>query len=244
MRHGSGRGWRGGIPARVAAWLLALGLAACDETGDPQQAGGEGAHEGVEADPPFAVRGDCEGLHLAWFDAEGVHTADRRSDVPDARRAHVRVDSLRLAPEDRLDPDEVYVADLREPRDDGHYRVLRMSRDAFDAMVDRARGVAPAGAGGGDVAAADSDAADVVLYGASWCGACRAAASFLRERGVPFVEKDIEKDPAAAQELQRKARAAGVPTGSIPVIDFRGTLIKGFDRGALQRLIAESAEPI
>jgi glutaredoxin len=234
MRPAGHRRWRAPL---LVAWGLAAMVLGCDET-DPGE--GEGAAQAEEVRPPFAVKGDCEGLLLRWFDADGVHTAQRRSDVPEGRRAHVRVDSLGLAPEDRLDPDEVYVADLRTPMDDGHYRVTRMPRQAFDALVEEAQGIVA----GTEGAPAGAPGSDVVLYGASWCGACRAASAFLRERGVPFVEKDIEKDPAAAQELQRKGRAAGVPTGSIPVIDFRGTLVKGFDRGALERLIAASAEPL
>jgi glutaredoxin len=221
--------------------LLASGAAwgGCDEGQEAPEAraASQGA-QAVEVDPPFAVRGNCEGLLLAWFDANGVHVVDRRSDVPEARREHVRVDSLDLAPADRLDPDEVFVADLRQPRDDGRYRVVRMSRQAFDAMVDAAQGAAaPAAAAGG---AGD----EVVLYGASWCSACRAAAKYLRERGVPFVEKDIEKDQAAALELMRKAQAAGAVPGSIPVIDVRGTLVEGFNPATLDQLLSGGPKPI
>jgi glutaredoxin len=226
------------------AWMLALlascvALWSCEKGPGALEArpGAEGT-QAVEVDPPFAMRGNCEGLLLAWFDANGVHVVDRRSDVPEGRREHVRVDSLDLAPGDRLDPDDVFVADLRQPRDDGRYRVVRMSRQAFDAMVDQAQGVVA------DPAAAGGAGSEVVLYGASWCSACRAAAQYLRERGVPFVEKDIEKDRAAALELQRKAQAAGVSTGSIPVIDVRGTLVEGFNPATLDQLLSGSPKPI
>src|SRR5688572_27627348 len=75
--------------------------------------------------PPFAVRGECEGLMLVWFDAEGAHPAAKRSDVPEANRARVRVDSLRLAPHERLDPAYVYVADLRRPKTGDAYEVRK-----------------------------------------------------------------------------------------------------------------------
>ena len=58
-----------------------------------------------------------------------------------------------------------------------------------------------------------------------------------RQEGVAYVAKDIEKDPAAAGELQQKARAKGVATGSVPVIDVRGELMVGFDRARLEKLL-------
>lgn len=202
--------------------------------------------------PPFEVSGDLEGLMLSWFDAEGIHNANKRSEVPEHRRAQVRVDSLSVAPEDRLDPSLVYIADLRVALGDGSYRVHTMERAAFDALVDKAAGVAihvaqPNSADNADdVGNADSDdtqqanTADdrpVVIYMASWCGACKQAKAYLRQRNVAFEEHDIEKDPRAAAEMQQKARAAGVNPRGVPVIDFRGTLVLGFDKEQLNRLI-------
>ncbi len=40
----------------------------------------------------------------------------------------------------------------------------------------------------------------VTVYATPWCGDCRRAKQFLRERGVAFREVDIEQTPAA-QEL-------------------------------------------
>jgi glutaredoxin len=81
----------------------------------------------------------------------------------------------------------------------------------------------------------------VTLYRTAWCGVCRAAASFFRERNVSFVEKDIEKDPAARTEMIEKARAAGkTPTG-VPVIDFHGNVLLGFQEEALDRLVRARA---
>ncbi len=73
----------------------------------------------------------------------------------------------------------------------------------------------------------------VVIYTTDWCGYCKAAKKFLKKKGVDFVERDIEKDPDAAQELAQKAAAAGVQPSGVPVIDVRGKLLLGYDEQTL-----------
>jgi arsenate reductase-like glutaredoxin family protein len=80
----------------------------------------------------------------------------------------------------------------------------------------------------------------VTIYGTSWCGACRAARQYLTERKIPFADKDIEQDPAAARELSEKASKMGIPTDRVPVIDVRGRLLLGFDRARIEALLGES----
>lgn len=228
--------------------LAALGAGCGDDDADradPSGAagGGELDLEGEPVDPPFEVAGDAHGLLLVWFDEDGLHTADTRDDIPEARRSKVRVDSLRLAPDDRLDPAYVWVADLSAPGDDGQYPVRKLARAAFEALVDRESGVELAQAEG-QAGGSENPDADVIIYGAEWCGACNQAAHFFEQNGVDYVEKDIEQDPAARQEMQAKARAAGVHPNGIPVIDFRGTLVTGFDPARLQSLIHHGAAPI
>jgi glutaredoxin len=216
-----------GAPAKAAGQPLE-----CARPDTPDRA----TEIGSPVAPPFAVRGELDGLLLVWFDQEGLHTAKHRSDIPDDRRAQVRVESLSVAPNQRLDPDHVYVADLRAPATAGDYPVRTHTRDWFDAQVDGARPVAQA-------AEQTSSDASVTIYKASWCGACRAAAAYLRSRNVRFVEKDIEKDAAANAEMLRKAAAAGKRPSGVPVIDFGGQIILGFDQATLDRLI-ENSKPI
>jgi hypothetical protein len=59
----------------------------------------------------------------------------------------------------------------------------------------------------------------------------------MAERGVAFVEKDIEKDPRAKAELGRKMRRAGMQFGGVPVVEVRGKLMLGFDSGELARML-------
>ena len=51
----------------------------------------------------------------------------------------------------------------------------------------------------------------VVLYNAN-CGAtCDQAGDYLRQRGVPFSQKNADKDKAAAAELKKRTGALEVP---------------------------------
>lgn len=75
----------------------------------------------------------------------------------------------------------------------------------------------------------------IVMYATSWCPYCRRARKLLNALDVEWVEKDIEKDREAAREFHAKAgRGAGVP-----VIDFDGTLLRGFNQDKIRRLAAE-----
>lgn len=65
----------------------------------------------------------------------------------------------------------------------------------------------------------------VTVYSADWCAFCHAAKDYLKGKGVAFTEKNVEKDPAYAQESVQKSGQMG-----IPVLDINGEIIVGFDR--------------
>jgi len=223
----------------IALVAVVLTLVGCDSPGEVPVAE-EQAHPVAL---PFEIRDGADDLLFTYVDDTGPHTVGRLEEVPPAHRAQVAVRSLSIAPEARPDPDQVFVVDLRTRGEDGRYPALLMSRDAFDRLADEAAGVASPDARG-QMPGSALGPEEVVIYGASWCGACRSAAAFLRSEGVPFVEKDIERDAAAREEMTSKLRALGMEPGSIPVIDFRGTIVRGFDRPRLEALIGEPAQPI
>lgn len=73
----------------------------------------------------------------------------------------------------------------------------------------------------------------VILYSTSWCGYCRRARAYFTQKGVAFVEKDVERDAMASREVLNKT---GGYSG-VPVIDIDGTIIQGFDVGAIERAL-------
>ena len=77
----------------------------------------------------------------------------------------------------------------------------------------------------------------MVLYSRPGCSACDSARAYLKQQGIPFVEKNVQADPAAARELAEKARKKGVPSNVVPVLDVNGELVVGLDTQKLDRLL-------
>jgi len=223
----------------AASLVLASACRSAAPGGSGSGSGAPAAHDALaEAPvvvPPFAVREGAPDLYLAWYDGAGAaHTATRIGDVPAEHRARVRVDSLAVPPEQKLDPDFVYVADLSKPGADGSYTVRKVARDDLERAVLPASALTVPSQATASVAAAQ----DIVLYGASWCGACKQARRFFQQKGLSFVDKDIEREPGARSEMLAKARAQGVSTSGIPVIDVRGVLMGGFDPRAIESALS------
>ena len=157
--------------------------------------------------------------------------------IPDPARGWVMVEDLGAPP---ADAEHVVVADVRGVLPGGKLTGRLMERAAFeggaaDAMHAAAPAVVPgspaaAAAPGGTGATLTAGVGEVVMYSASWCGVCAAARKFFSSKGVPFVEKDVEKDTGARDELLSKARASGMAyKGGVPVLDIGGRLLMGFD---------------
>jgi glutaredoxin len=180
-------------------------------------------------------------------------TTDKPESVPEGSRAIVRVfDPAEMSKTDA--PGQVYVTDLNQLLKSGKAPAKPLSRDGFEtaAIAQLPPGLSSSLASRGaepappteapptpPPAAGDAGAPVVTIYGTSWCGACRAARQYLTERRVPFADKDIERDPAAARELGEKAAKMGIPTDRVPIIDVRGRLLQGFDRARIDALLGE-----
>ena len=58
---------------------------------------------------------------------------------------------------------------------------------------------------------------------------------FLSQKGIGFEERDVSRDPSAAQELVRNTGQMGVP-----VTVINGQAVVGFDRAGIEQLLAQS----
>ncbi|HTE22797.1 MAG TPA: glutaredoxin domain-containing protein [Candidatus Limnocylindria bacterium] len=70
----------------------------------------------------------------------------------------------------------------------------------------------------------------VIIYTTTWCGFCQMAKKYMSQLGIDYEEKDVERDPAAANEAVQKSGQMGVP-----IIDVNGTIIIGFDKPRLDQ---------
>jgi glutaredoxin-like YruB-family protein len=50
----------------------------------------------------------------------------------------------------------------------------------------------------------------VVMYSTEWCGYCKKARNYFKQKGIPFVEYDIEKNARAKRQYDAMG-ARGVP---------------------------------
>lgn len=154
---------------------------------------------------------------------DGFASATTIDEIPEDARGAVQVIDLSLSPEARGSASTVQVFDLRAPGPDGAYPGRLMPRAALEQALAEAQ--------------ATPAQAAVTMYSAAWCGVCNKARKFLTDKGIAFVEKDIEKDAGAARELAEKARRAGVDAGGVPVFDIGGRIVPGFDGPRLLELI-------
>ncbi len=190
--------------------------------------------EAAVADPFFSPETDKVVITYAGDKGE-FSDCTSIAEVPEAARVRVGVNVFGKPPP----AGRVWVSDLTAPESDGRFALEAIPRDEFETEVlgiGRASEFElPADLDSSDIAAATGG--PVIVYKTSWCGVCKQLEAYLKKKGVEYIAKDIEKDRTAAAELQAKAKQAGVPTGSVPMIDVGGELLRGFDRKRLDQLL-------
>ena len=72
----------------------------------------------------------------------------------------------------------------------------------------------------------------VTVYSTPTCPWCVKTKEFLKENNVSYQEINVAADHKAAQDMIEKSGQMGVP-----VTDIDGTIIVGFDKGALKRAL-------
>ena len=223
---------RGAMPRTI--WILStlFALWACQPERPPKpDADAEGQ---VEAGPAV-LDADQDDFVLTYAGERGVFAdAKTIAEVPEPARNRVGVNVFgRKAPAGK-----VYVTNLTAPLPDGTYALEIIERDEFEETV-LGSGRSSEFELPGDLEELVPGAreAPVIVYKTSWCGVCKQLEGYLQKKGIEYVAKDIEQDRTAAAELAAKAKQAGVPTGSVPMIDVGGKLLRGFDRNALEKLL-------
>ncbi len=233
--------------AAFLAFTLALAGASCKKPGSEATE----QRQSAAAPVPPTVTDSSVGLVFTWIDEKGdFHNADKPGDVPLAGRDLVRV--LDPTAYDIDHPDRIFVVDLRTAGPDGAYPVKASTRAELDTVAEARRaksGITLANAGaqpGANASPSPGQGAPgvtrpaVILYGASWCGACHEAAAYFKRRGIAFIEKDIEADANAAREMQAKLAHAGKRGGSIPVLDVRGKIMVGFNPQEVENALGQA----
>ena len=79
----------------------------------------------------------------------------------------------------------------------------------------------------------------IKIYSTPECPWCAKAKEFLKDNKVKFGDLDISKNSKAAKEMIEKSEQKGVP-----VIDFNGEIIVGFDREKLEKLVKSRPKKI
>ena len=75
----------------------------------------------------------------------------------------------------------------------------------------------------------------VIIYSTPTCPYCKTAKAYFKEHNVPYTEKDVSSDVAAQAEMTKKS---GGFIG-VPVIDFNGTIIQGFDKPKIESALKQ-----
>ncbi len=194
--------------------------------------------------PTIVVHPNSKDMVFRFF-PQGQRTADlatRIDKVPVSAR-----DLVIVVPDVEVPAGLVYVADLRKPGADGAFPYKVLDAAEFDRTLVEARGEEPPKIATASTAAAKPKSQpvaggknEIILYSTSWCGVCKQAARWMRNKGLPFVEKDIEKQPGARDEMVRNAKAAGMSKSQlngVPIIYVNGKMLPGFDPRAITNLL-------
>jgi glutaredoxin-like YruB-family protein len=65
----------------------------------------------------------------------------------------------------------------------------------------------------------------IVIYTVSWCPHCRELKEYLTSRNIPYINRDVELEPAFMDELVQKYKSFGVP---VVIIGNEQEVLKGF----------------
>lgn len=74
----------------------------------------------------------------------------------------------------------------------------------------------------------------IVIYTVSWCPHCKELKEYLTSRNIPFINRDVELEAAAMEDLTQKYKSFGVP---VVVIGNDQEVLKGFTGEQFEKLV-------
>jgi len=206
----------------TCAFVIYL-LSACQTNADSSSSS---QRVSQERSPPtlLKVTDTRKNLLFLYVDKEGKEqTVMMINQVPETARAKVQVVDLTKSPEERKSRDFIQLFDLRRPHQEGDYSGRVVRRSELEQVLASQQTL--------------PEQKTITMYSTTWCGVCKKARRFMEDKGLAFIEKDIEKDRAAARELQEKCERAKIPLGGVPIIDVGGQLMRGFDPNRLLSML-------
>jgi len=79
-----------------------------------------------------------------------------------------------------------------------------------------------------------TDYPKIVIFTVAWCPHCREVKEYLTSHNIPFINRDVELDPAAMELLATKYGTYGVP---VVVIGNDQEILKGFTPAEFERAV-------
>lgn len=79
----------------------------------------------------------------------------------------------------------------------------------------------------------------IVLYSVVWCPHCREAKEYMTKNNIPFINRDVEADARAMEDLTIKYSSTGVPV----IIFGKGSdelIMKGFSPELFQETLQKA----
>lgn len=237
------------VAALISLGHVSLGTLSCSSAGEGASAPTAIAVPDPATAPPIEVTKSDTRLTFRYFPKSGGPKSTSNLDsVPAEARASVLV-----IPEGVEVPAGLaYVADLRTPGPDGKYPYTVMTQAQLDAQLAATQvaaaprsGIAAGGSSAGPspsvagspTARAPQGDREVIMYSTSWCGVCTQARRWFKNKGIVYVDRDIEADPAAEADLLRRATSVGVDRArltGVPIIWVNGQLLPGFDPAKIE----------
>jgi glutaredoxin-like YruB-family protein len=79
----------------------------------------------------------------------------------------------------------------------------------------------------------------IVLYSVAWCSHCKETKEYFTRNNIPFINRDVEMDARAMEELTGKYNSTGVPV--IVIGSGRDeVVVKGFTPEMFQESLKKS----